>query len=123
MRLSSKAAVVFLALLLLFSSANCMMACAFVPCASVNSYSAQQSLPPCHRHHVPAKNAPTACAHPLIVADGTHSVRQIVAPEFAAGAALPLPSLTLASAAIKPSTLLASSPPGSRAVFSLILRI
>jgi hypothetical protein len=121
MRWSSKAAVLALALLLLFSSTNCVMACAFAPC--VNNSSAQQSMPPCHNHHSPSHQAPPACAHPLTIAGSIHSLAHVTEPDFATGVALPPASLPALSLAAETAVLGASSPPGYPALSSVILRI
>src|SRR6202034_967021 len=56
-------AVVMLAFLLLFSSAECMITCV-VPCPAAS----HRSLPPCHRRPAPTNDGSHACSHPLTMA-------------------------------------------------------
>lgn len=95
---SSPVAVVLLAMLLLFSGAQCMASCAFVQCELHES-----SVPPCHESsRAPAHHdAPPACAHPLLIAQSGDSAAMhasvsnaLLSPAgFISAAAIPLEPL------------------------------
>ena len=91
---SSPVAVVLLAMLLLFSGAQCMASCAFAQCELHES-----SVPPCHESsRAPAHHhAPTPCAHPLLIAQSGDSApmhASVLSPAgFISAAAIPLEPL------------------------------
>jgi len=120
MRGSSHLAAVFLALLFLFASAKCSIACAVAPCEST-SFS---NLPPCHRHHhAPADQSPLACAHPMAVALAAPSVVHLTPPQ-------PVATLVSTSAFMRPLPAAqakvsqgSASPPGFLDLSSVVLRV
>jgi len=116
---SSRVAPVLLAFLLLFSSVRCMRACAAEPCSD----NSQSSVPPCHRHHVPAGQVPHACLHVLTM-DAKHSAASLAVPNFTAGEfAPPIAALFLPHRIAPAATSFTPSPPNLKLLSPVILRI
>jgi hypothetical protein len=118
---SSQISVLLLVVLLLLSSAQCMMGCVVAPCHAAS----QSSLPPCHRHHAPANQVPPGCSHPLTMEDtGRSSAADLVIADFTAAPLFPPIAFLSASQVIDqgvtPGT---ASPPGITALSTVILRI
>ncbi|HEX4750094.1 MAG TPA: hypothetical protein VH302_11180 [Bryobacteraceae bacterium] len=116
---STRTARILLVLLLIVSSAQCMMACAAGPCETAGD----NNLPPCHRHHVPAGHTAPSCSHPLAI-----DMRQASTTQFALNNSMALPLAAMACLAptrttVEQSCLLAPAPPGVVALSTVILRI
>ena len=120
MRGPSRSAVVLLALTLLFSTAQCMVACAAAPCQS----DSQSNLPPCHRHPAPANHASSACSHPLTASAGRSLNAHMALPQFFAAPLFSQLACLVPPPAIDQQAIpLSPSPPGTAAVSTVILRI
>ena len=122
MKFWPKTAAVLLALVLLFSSSKCLMACVAAPCAF--SHTGQTGTPPCHGHdHTPMQHASPGCAQPFLVAHGAESGALL--PDLST---IPLvvnsPVLApLAQHVVGAAAANSASPPATRRSDSLILRI
>ena len=93
-------------------------------CENPSTHSAQDSMPPCHaHHHAPADQVPSACAHPLIIADTAHSAAQLILPDFIPAFFSPESFVVPPSRGRAAGLLCVSSPPGLSALSSVILRI
>ena len=89
MHRGSRPVIALMAVLLLFSSAQCMMACVSVPC-----HAASAGHAPCHHHRDSSRTSIPACGHALAVT-AAHpaafelAVAQITAPDCAVVCAVP----------------------------------
>lgn len=112
--------VVLLAMLLLFSSANCVVACVVAPCRTASP----STVPPCHGHHSPASNTPIACSHPLTIADTAHSpAAHLASPGFVVLQFFPSATSLLCLECGPEAAVHSPSPFGVRAISTVVLRI
>lgn len=117
----ARIAGVLVVLVLLLSSAPCVMACAGVSCHSAS----QGDLPLCHRHKAPADQNKPACAHTPTMADARPaSSAHVLAADSTAVPFVAVIEALSAPVSIDTNRLHSPSPPGCMAALStVILRI
>jgi hypothetical protein len=115
--------LVALALLLVWSTTQCALACALEPCAETQGTA--PSEPSCHHHHESPGNPglPSRCPHQTVQADIPKTFTTLTftaSPVIAFAVASLLPSF-LVSVEARPYNI--PSPPGFSVLSSVILRI
>jgi hypothetical protein len=110
---------ILVALAVLLTSAQCVMACAVARCQT------QKDIPPCHRQHSGhTDKVPLACSHDLGIGRTAHLNTQISECDFSILASativvLPAPIVAVGYGVTRQS----SSPPGLACLSAVVLRI
>jgi hypothetical protein len=109
---------ILVALAVLLTSAQCVMACAVARCQT------QKDIPPCHRQHSGhTDKVPLACSHDLGIGRTAHLNTQISECDFSILASATIVVLPAPIVAGYRVTWQSSSPPGLACLSAVVLRI